>query len=146
MRRPLSLGYRMLGPQYRGEVIRTMKDPLRLAIGEFNGKANLIRKLRAIWRIYQVCQLYPKVTRANCSKPNTLVLLDLKDWFFEHLGDWGLRTPMFEGMWNMFINVYDHAGEYSSVIDKLVEKLAEVYNSGAWQKSQPRRRFWRNHE
>ena len=152
LKRPISLTYRMLGPQYRQEVIKTMKDPLRLAIRDVGygnkGILSSLRTLRAIWRIYKVCQRYPVPTRENSRNHNTIVLLDLRDWFFSHFESvgWGARTPMFLSVWNMFINLYEHAGEYTDIFNVLIERLVEVSNEGQWLKSgrgKPRKRFWR---
>lgn len=146
--RPLSLAHIMLGPLTRQDVVRRMKDPLRFAIEEGGKRGKGIihywRTLRAIWRIFRVCQLYPKVTRENCLMPNTFILLDVRDWFFDHLQN--MRIPMFQSVWDMFINLYEHAGEYTMVFDVLIEKLVEIYNSGKWERRRKDRlipRFWK---
>lgn len=146
--RPMSLGLRMLGPKHRQEVIDALKDPLRFAIEEApfgrRGIVGALITLRAIWRIFRVCRLYPIPNKGNCKRYNSFVLLDIRDWFFEHLQN--MRVPMFWSAWNMFINLYEHAGEYTDVFDIVIEKLVEVYNSGQWAKRREHRpvpKYWR---
>lgn len=148
VKRPMSLGLRMLGPQYRQEVIHTMKGPLRVAIEEVGcgkkGILNSLRTLRAVWQIFRICRRFPVPTRENSRNHNTIVLLELRDWFFDHLN---MRVPMFWSVWNMFINLYEHAGEYTDVFNVLIEEVVKIHNNGQWFKSgrgKPIKRFWRN--
>ena len=155
--RPITLGYQMLGPQTCQEYRDKMKDPLRLALQEL-GKGGIFsyyRKLKAVWDIFRVCKLWLVPTKENCTYPNSLVLLDIKEWFFAHLARnkntplymiGAERAEMFNSAWNMFINVYEHVAEWHDFFDAIVEKLVSIYNSGGWEKKQEGRpipRFWR---
>ena len=143
------LHWQMLGATTRRKADLTMKNPLRLAIVEATSKGRGLfhywRTFRAIWRIFKVCQLFPKPTRENCSYHNTFILLDIRDWFLGHF-NWEPARPMFQSAFNMFINLYEHAGEYTDWFDVLVEKLVETYNTGNWEKrrsGRPIPRYWR---
>jgi len=159
--RPLSLVYQMLGPLTRQDVILDMKDPLRHAIVSAGiggamagdptkkgwGLVRYWRILKALWTMFRVCALYPEPTKENCDRPNSIILLDMRDWFFEHLQN--MRIPMFQGAWNMFINVYEHAQEYADIFDMVIARLAGEYASGKWQKiekGRPVPYFWREDE
>ena len=133
----------MLGLPYRQDVIERLKDPWRSAIMKITEHGGTLIAFKATWRMFRICRLYPVPTRENCHKPNTLVFLDLRDWFFSHMR---FRVTMFLGVWNMFINVYEHAWEYSSIVDTLVARSVEVYWYRLQNSPTPRKRFWRQDE
>ena len=63
----------------------------------------------------------PEPTRENVIRPNSKVLLDMRDEFFK-CEDNGGRHELFEAIWKIFIVEYEHDIYYSNRIDWLVEQ------------------------
>ena len=69
---------------------------------------------------------YPEPTMENTTKPNTSILLKIRDKFFEYEDNQG-RVALFRALWRMFIVEYEHDPYYQYRIDWMLE---EVIKSG----------------
>jgi hypothetical protein len=67
---------------------------------------------------------YPEPTEENCTQPNTQILLDIQDEFWE-CEDNPEREALFEAIWRMFIVEYEHDPYYRHRIDWMLEKIAK---------------------
>ena len=90
----------------RGLMIRFAKRPLRMAL-------------------VKIAKNWPEPTRENCMKPNTMRLLDVRDWFFEHDTN-GDRGEMFKAAFKIFICIYEAYPYYSQRFDATMAKLIEA--------------------
>ena len=90
-------------------------------------------KHKAIFRLAVIA--YAKIllepTKDNTLEPNSHILLDIRDKFFEHytLPD---RRTLFESAWKIFICEYEHDPHYRHIGDWLIEELVESVMSGEW--------------
>lgn len=84
--------HKVLRGAMRGYIINKVKKPLMKAIITLANK-------------------YPEPTRENCLHPNTHILFDIRDKFFELENNSG-RKALFEAIWRMFIAEYEHDGYY----------------------------------
>ena len=109
--KPLYLEYpskyakKMLLGSLRNYIIKKVKKPL-------------------MEKIISLVSKYPEPTRENCLHPNTHILLDIKEKFFEHDTNKG-RRAFFEATWKLFIAEYEHDAYYRFRIDWMLEQIAE---------------------
>ena len=74
---------------------------------------------------------YPEPTRENTLNPNTHILLDIEDKFFQHETLLG-RREMFRAIFKIFIAEYEHDPYYRSRINWVIEELVEATMDGKW--------------
>jgi hypothetical protein len=90
----------------------------------------IIKKVKApfLKAIVQLAKRYPEPTTENLMHPNSLILLGLRDKFFNY--DTCIsRKTLFESAFRVLIDEYEHDPHYRYRIDWLIEEIA---NSG-WQ-------------
>lgn len=122
-----SLTYQMLMPPYGQYVIDKLKKPLMEGLITLANPKKGIRKildflplLWAVWTIARVVNKYPEPTRENCEQPNTILLLDARDRFFECSIN-PFRNPLFRAIWRIFIVIYEHDKFYRERINWVVQ-------------------------
>ena len=69
-----------------------------------------------------IANRYPEPTRENCQHPNSILLLDTRDEFFE-CWETNSRKPLFEALWRVLIVKYEHSQNYRNMMDWLILKL-----------------------
>jgi len=86
----------------------------------------VIDKIKApmLKAIVALASKYPKPTRENVVKINTLTLLDIRDKFFEYEDNPG-RKALFEAIWQIFIVEYEHDIYYRHRIDWVLEEITK---------------------
>ena len=96
----------------RGYVIDKVKKPIKKAITILANR-------------------YPQPTKENTLNPNTHILLDIQDRFFQHetLPE---RKEMFRAIFKLFIAEYEHDPYYRSRINWVIEELVEATMDGKW--------------
>ena len=74
--------------------------------------------------IVKLAGRYPEPTRENCLHPNSIILLDIQDEFFQH---WDLenRTPLVKAVFRILIVKYEHCPAYRNMLDWLLKELLE---------------------
>lgn len=103
--------HKVLRGAMRDYIIKKVKKPLMKAI-------------------ITLANRYPSPTRENCLHPNTRILFDIRDKFFE-LENNPCRKELFEAIWRMFIAEYEHDGYYRFRFDWLHEEI----NKRDWRSS-----------
>jgi len=88
---------------HRGFVIYKFKSPLMKFL---------------IW----LAEKMPEPTHENCIRPNTHILLDLRDEFFEHEDNPGRRELLW-AVWKIGIIIYEHDPYYAWRADWFIEKI-----------------------
>lgn len=77
-----------------------------------------IEKVNAplVWFIIKYANRYPEPTHENVVHPNSQILLELKDKFFEC---WHTRprTPLYMALWRVVIVKYEHSATYRYMLD-----------------------------
>ena len=68
----------------------------------------------------------PEPTKENTFHKNSHTLIDLRDWFFQHITLGTTRTRALRGMINYFIAKYDHDEPYRLPLDKLLYRLKGI--------------------
>lgn len=114
----------MLRGKTRQYIIDKVKKPLQKAI--------TVLSLR-----------FPEPTRENILYPNSHLLLDARDKFFEYECNKG-KKALFQAIWKIFIDEYEHDPYYRYRIDWIIEEMVEAVISGKW-KPRPTGRpspFW----
>lgn len=95
----------MLRGEKREFVIKKIKDPLR--------------KLLII-----VADRLPDPTHENVIRPNSHILLDIRDKFFEY-DDNPSRKDLLKSVWKLFIAEYEHDPYYRYRFDWLFEEMVK---------------------
>jgi len=67
---------------------------------------------------------YPEPMRVNCLHPNSHILFDIRDKFFEY-EDNPCRKALFEAIWKLFIAEYEHDPYYRYRIDWVLEQIMD---------------------
>ena len=106
----------------RQYVIHKIKKPLMGAIINLSERTSWLGMLIALIQIVRIARRYPEPTKENTSLPRTHILIDVRDWFFEHEDNPG-RDALFRAMWRMFIIEYEHDGYYTPRIDGITEEM-----------------------
>ena len=106
------LSHQMLRGEMRGYIIDKVKKPLMKAITVLANR-------------------YPEPTRDNCINPNSLLLLDIQDKFFEYETNFG-RIGLFKAIFRIFIGEYEHDPYYRARINWFFEEIVELTMNGKW--------------
>ena len=129
----------------RGFFQHKVKEPLMLGIVRCSRRYSWVGRLALlweVWRIVRAIQRYPKPTRKNCKNPNTLVLLDLVEWFLSNEDNpphpdpeacpYFGRYQLFEAFFTGLLAEHEHDNYYTQRADKFLEKWYEYRISGKW--------------
>lgn len=73
--------------------------------------------------IIAFARILPEFTREDCDRPNTAILLDIRDKFFKY-DTIESRRPLYEAAWKILIAEYEHDGDETFRLDWLVEEIA----------------------
>lgn len=65
---------------------------------------------------------YPEPTKEHTLLPNTHLLIDIRDKFFEHQVS---NEMLFRAIWRMFIVEYEHDPYYRYRIDWVIEEICK---------------------
>jgi hypothetical protein len=68
-----------------------------------------------------ICDKLPEPTKDNTWHPNSKVLIELRDEFFQHLINPG-REKIYRAIWNFVIAIYDYDPAYRFLIDWIGEQ------------------------
>lgn len=72
--------------------------------------------------IVRLATRYPPPMRDTVEHPNTFILLDIRDKFFEH-EDNPDRDALFQAIWRIFIVEYEHDPYYRWRIDWVLDEI-----------------------
>ena len=73
--------------------------------------------------ITRLANMYPEPTRENCIQPNSKILFDIRDKFFEYEDNSGAREAMFKAAFKLLIAEYEHDPYYRFRIDWMLEEI-----------------------
>jgi len=77
--------------------------------------------------------LIPEYTRENCLEPNSLVLFDIKDKFFQFYTNKS-KIKLFEAAWKIAIFENEHDPHYRyTIFGWVIEEIVEAVLDGRWQ-------------
>jgi hypothetical protein len=79
-------------------------------------------KLPILLALNLLADRIPAPTLENTARPNTHILIDIRDEFFKYEENPG-RHKAFKAIWNFFIYLYECDGYYQQRIDWVIEKL-----------------------
>lgn len=82
--------------------------------------------------ITTLARRFPEPTRENCQHPNTLILFDIWDKFFEY-EDNPRRGALFQALKRLSIAEYEHDPYYRDRIGFFIEELVKAVSDGRWQ-------------
>lgn len=74
---------------------------------------------------------YPEPTRENCLNPNSLILFDIQDKFFQYEDNPGRRL-LFKAIFKLLIIEYEHDPYYRSRLNWMIEEFVEATMDGRW--------------
>ncbi len=107
-----SVFWAICNPANKSKFSATVKNPLMKAIIHF-------------------ANLYPKPSRDNLFNENSVLLLEIKEWFEAHDNN-EIRTQMFLAAFDIAIVEYDHDIYYRRRADAAIKKIVELVNDGRW--------------
>ena len=89
-----------------------------------------------VWLIILYARRYPEPTHDNVVHPNSHILLDIREKFFEC---WKTkpRTPLYRALFRLVIVKYEHSATYRCMFDWM---LMMIEKSG-WKKWNPNRQM-----
>ena len=116
----------MLGHPWRDYVINFVKDPLRRAIIKAKTLSEIFRTLKTSAKRIPV-----EITRRNCKMPNTHVLFDIEDKFFEYEKN-GSRIPLYRAAFKIYKSEVEHDTDYSFRGEWLLEEQIKTILDGRW--------------
>ena len=100
------------------------------------GKSGYLGSILGIINIIRFCMKHPEPTKENCTNPDSWVLLDIWDEFFE-LEDNLWRNPLFRAMRRLSVAILESIDYYSQRMTWFLMKLAKAYADGRWQPNLP---------
>ena len=106
-----SIFWQIVNPEVKQKFSDMVKIPLRKAIVKYASK-------------------YPRPTRENLYCENSLVWLELMEWFLEHDNNYNGRTQMLEAAWIVFIDELDHDIYYRRRAELIMQLLILAYDAG----------------
>lgn len=99
-------GYQVLRGTMRDYVISKIKKPMMKAITTLANR-------------------YPEPTRVNCLHPNSHILFDIQDKFFEYEDNHNEREAMFRAAFKILIAEYEHDPYYRYRFDWILEQIID---------------------
>lgn len=90
----------------------------------------------------------PEPTKDNTQQRNTRILIDLMEFFFNHLnyyGDkYGEKERALRAVWKLFIVIYDYDPPYRDAFNLILKKLLERIDEWDFPGYTPDPRFWKD--
>ena len=133
----------MLGYPWRDYVIQFVKDPLRIAIT----KAKTLKEVFST--IMTSAKRMPaEVTKKNSQMPNTHVLFDIEEKFFEYERN-GSRKELYRAIFKIYKSEVEHDTDYSFRGEWLLEEQIKAILDNRWEprpEGTPHNDFWKEPE
>lgn len=95
-----------------------------MLIGRLRNYVQCKVKAVLLKKIISFVKKYPEPTRENCEHPNSLILFDIRDKFFEYECNPG-REELFRAVFKLLIAEYEHDAYYRFRIDWVLEQIAK---------------------
>ena len=93
--------------------------------------------------IVKLATKYPPPMRDTVEHPNTFILLDIRDKFFEYEDNKG-RDALFRALWRILIVEYEHDPYYRYRLDWILEQILEsdwqprkIHREKCWKEPRP---------
>ncbi len=100
------------------------------------GKSGYLGSILGIFNIIRFCMKHPEPTKENCTNPDSWVLLDIWDEFFELENNPG-RNPLFRAMRRLSVAILESIDYYSERMTWFLMKLSTAYIDGKWKPNLP---------
>jgi len=133
----------MLGHPWREYVIQFVKDPLRLAIIKAKSISDIFGTL-----LTSAKRIPAEITKENCKMPNTHVLFDIEDKFFEYEKN-GSRKALYRAAFKIYKAEVEHDTDYSFRGEWLLEEQIKAILDGRWRprpEGAPHHKLWKEPE
>jgi hypothetical protein len=74
----------------------------------------------------------PRPTKENCNYPNSIILIEIRDWLIPHIEGLGIRCGALKIIFDGIIIIYEYDPPYRFLIDKCIEKIKNLIDAGLW--------------